>query len=100
MLDTATEVSTLAAKEQQVLMAARCWASPRKDMAELKLGQYIHRKRVPEADQWGQEPQKGNEGSPVCSSRLQGDPHPGCFYLCSCSSWGSPWKAPHISHYH
>lgn len=30
-----------------MLMAARCWASPWLDTAELKLGQYIQRKRVP-----------------------------------------------------
>lgn len=36
-------------------MAARCWASPWLDTAELKLGQYIHRKRVPDQtrqDRW------------------------------------------------
>lgn len=30
-----------------MLRAARCWVSPWKELAELKLGQYIHRKRVP-----------------------------------------------------
>lgn len=48
MLEKATVVRTQAASEQYVLMAARCWASPCSDTAELKLGQYIHRYRVPD----------------------------------------------------
>lgn len=43
-----------------MLMAARCWASPWLDTAELKLGQYIHRKREPgrtREAQWAQERQ-------------------------------------------
>lgn len=47
MLEKAIVVRTQAAREQYVLMAARCWASPCSEMAELKLGQYIHRYRVP-----------------------------------------------------
>lgn len=47
MLEKATVVRTQAASEQYVLMAARCWASPCSEIAELKLGQYIHRYRVP-----------------------------------------------------
>lgn len=43
MLEKAIVVRTQAASEQYVLMAARCWASPCSEMAELKLGQYIHR---------------------------------------------------------
>lgn len=47
MLEKAIVVRTQAASEQYVLMAARCWASPWSEIAELKLGQYIHRYRVP-----------------------------------------------------
>lgn len=46
-LDMATVVSTVAAKARYVLMAALCCPSPWSVMAELKLGQNIHRKRVP-----------------------------------------------------
>lgn len=47
MLEKAMVVRTQAAREQYVLMAERCWASPWSEMAELKLGQYIHRYSVP-----------------------------------------------------
>lgn len=46
-LEMATAVRTEEASARYVLMAALCCPSPWSVMAELKLGQNIHRKSVP-----------------------------------------------------
>lgn len=46
-LEMAMVVRTEAARDRYVLMAALCWPSPWYTVAELKLGQNIHRKSVP-----------------------------------------------------
>lgn len=46
-LENAKTLTTQAAREKYVFTMALCWLTPGSAMAELKLGQNIHRKSVP-----------------------------------------------------